>query len=168
MKNIRIATIILLGTVALLSSCSNIAFENPQPEHANELASTTDEIRGTWLNEKGDKVKITSNKIILPDVKWRLGEDCILKASNGRYFLSTREEVGWMLMVAELEADNLHVWQFNIESSEDLNELEMLTKVTTLGDSDEETYFINPSHEEFERMLESEFLEEIGVFTRKK
>ncbi|MFT5185073.1 MAG: hypothetical protein ACI84C_002209 [Flavobacteriales bacterium] len=169
MMNSRIVSLTLIAVVVLLSSCSSIEFETVQPTHVNELVSMTDELKGTWVGEEGDKLKITSRWIKTPDMKYRLGDNCKLKVSNERYFLSLGEENEWSLIVAEVRGDEMTLWQFNVQTEEELAQLSKCTAVTIMNEDSQydPSYHINPGHEEFERMLESDLKEELGVFNRK-
>ncbi len=169
MKTSNIYNLTLIAAVVMLTSCSNVVFETVQPTHEKELVSTTDELQGTWIGEGGEGLKISSRRIKTPDMKYMLGTDCKLKASNGRYFLSFPEDDAWMLIIAEVKGDKMVVWQFDVQTEEEFAELQKITSVILINeDSDYDAKaLLNPSHEEFERMLDSDLKEELGVFVRK-
>lgn len=167
MKKITISALVYVFAALLLSSCTFVVFEKAQPVDARSFSQIPKELHGTWQDEDEDLLKITESTVQFEEAKWTLGENTRLKLSGDRYYFNINEGDGWVIFVCEVDQTEMKVYNF-IAGAEDVPRLEKITPAEMrYNESGElESVHVDPSPEEFEKLLNSEFLQDEVVFTR--
>lgn len=98
--------VIFILSVAVLSSCTEIVFEEAQPAGAKALKQIPKEFQGKFgmviLNEE-TIMEITSNSIVNDDGKAYLSDSLVIKKLDNRYVLSRKQLDG--------QGDKVGTWQ---------------------------------------------------------
>jgi hypothetical protein len=98
--------VILILSVVILSSCTEVVFKEAQPASAKALKEIPQELRGKFglviLNEE-TIMEITANSIVNDDGMAYLSDSLVIKKLDNRYVLSRKQLDG--------EGDKVGTWQ---------------------------------------------------------
>lgn len=151
-----------LSVIVLVSSCSDVAFEKPQPVWVtkNETAIPK-HLQGLYASGT-DTLRITVNRIAdtkaKPDFDYTLSDSVQLKMYNGNYFLNVQDEAkrNWQMLMARAENNYLLLYTLSFKDSMVQKKVRAITSVKEIQDTNGNgvTYIINPTAEAFHKMLD--------------
>ncbi len=156
---------ILFSGLIFMSSCTSICFENPQPVGQKNLAEFPKKLVGLYIDvENGDTVVTIFHDgftIHLNDenVKILLSEKSVLRKYKSYYFLNLRndEDSLWTVYIADPGKKKTLVLYDIFTGEDQLEQLKAITEVKHKGDA-EETFYINPTLEELNRIIKTGLL----------
>lgn len=157
----------LLIVVTLFCSC-NVYFNSPQPSWVTKNEKVIPrKFRGTYLKpdlmDHGtpDTICITEKRIVdnlkHHNTDFTLSDSVVLRIYHHAYFLNLydSEEMRWIIIMAKKEKQNI---LYSMIPSED-SIIPKLKKITKVEDNvlynDDKKYYINPSPEEFRKILKA-------------
>lgn len=159
---------LLFSVFFLVSSCSSVFYENPQPAGQENLTEFPKKLLGTFVDaEKGDTIaQVSSDGFSLiingNDVKIPLSDKTILRKYKAYYFLSLKQEADsmWTVYIVKPEKKKTFVLYDFANEESTLSQLKGITKIKSLTKSAGETpvNVINPSLEELDKILDSGLL----------
>ena len=155
----------------LFVSCDDILFEKPQPPWIGKSEATfPDKLRGIYASTKKDTIRIDANSIAplhpkKDDVIFTLSDSILLRADKDYYYLNIRTEQYWDVTLGKLKGDSLFSYTL---SSKDEEVRKTIGKITPLKDikGDSGNYVINPSSEEFRKILDKNIFKQADVYVR--
>jgi len=167
-RNIALKLSTLVCIILIISSCSSVYYENPQPAGQENLSEFPKKLIGTYVDvEKGDTIAIVSKEgfsinMNSNDVKIPLSEKTILRKYKNYYFLSLKQEADstWTVYIVKPEKKKTFVLYDFANEESTIAQLKAITKVKKQTKSAGETPIpvINPSLEELDKILESGLL----------
>jgi hypothetical protein len=164
----------LFYLLTMLCSCSDVHFEKPQPVWISKNETTIPKnIQGYYASGK-DTMRITEKRIvdtkIKPDFDLTLSDSFLLKIYNHIYFLNMRnEENNWTIIMANVARDYLILYGLSFKDSTVQKRLKEITTVKEIKDSSGKItdYIINPTSEEFRKMLDQKLFNDVSDTMKK-
>lgn len=158
----------------MLCSCSDGHFEKPQPVWISKNETTIPKnIQGYYASGK-DTLRITEKRIvdnkIKPDFDLNLSDSILLKIYDHNYFLNIRnEENNWTVIIANVAQDYIILYGLSFKDSTIQNRLKEITRVKEIKDSSGQItdYIINPTSEEFRKILDQKLFNDASDTMRK-
>lgn len=175
----KILSICFLLASITLFSCKSMYFKVSQPLDTINLDEFPDSIRGLYISEDIDTLKIDQFSFIMgnKDASFEGGgslntDSVTLKQSNNYLVLSMKDDVYWNVVLMKYNNDTLAIFGIDINEKENitLNSISKITPFRTIKNDREEIvdYLINPSKIQFEQLVELGFFTEKIRFIRKK
>jgi len=186
MKNLNLILLLLLFYI---TSCTDVKFETSQPKDGKELDIIPKSMRGVYIADKDyDTLKVY-------DKSFHLGNNAsafyvvdkildksnvVLKPYNDYFVLSLKNNGYWESVLIKQKDNKLITNTFNLitksmsltNGSGDslLNILKEITKVKEIFKKDSTVYYllINPTNEEFNKIVKKGFFKDTIVFTKIK
>lgn len=175
-------TILFLALITfMVTACSDVLFEEPQPVDTNELKSIPPELIGTFVNKSDDTLTITENSFhfsnetsSIPTINGDLtGGESVLKMLNEHYVLSSRVELDttyWTVLIINVTKKGLSVNYFPLDDAPDkkkeklIKRIQNITEVREIEDSVDNynLFLLAPTKLEFEKLVKE------GVFDEKE
>ncbi len=166
----RLVSSLILISGVVLTSCTEVAFNQPVPPNQVILAEMPAEIFGVYENTDGEIMILDTKSVRLFDNEHALGAETQLKQLKDYYFLNLRDENGnFLVYFAKLEDADLHVYWFNGEDDKTLKNLCKYAEVESiLKDTGEiDSYVVDISQETFLEILNAEAFNDMGMYYRK-
>jgi len=164
--------------LVFMSSCSPVIFKKTQPRDTEALRSIPAQFIGTYVSEEELKDTITidahaftSNGI--PPIAGNMTDGkTVIKTLADNYILNTSTGKYWETFIVRTTPNGLTVASISFEEEKEtkLSKLESITKVKQIKDKDHAkiTYLINPTKEEFEKIMASGIFNQVMKFRRIK
>jgi hypothetical protein len=174
MKKMSSTIPFLFYLLPMFFSCSYVQFEKPQPAwiSKNETAIPKN-IQGYYASGK-DTLRITEKRIvdnkIKPDFDLNFSDSFLLKIYDHTYFLNIRnEENNWTIIKANAAQDYIILYGLSFKDSTIQNRLKEITRVKEIKDSSGQItdYIINPTSEEFRKILEQKLFNDVSDTLKK-
>lgn len=155
----------LLCLFAVVSSCKEISFKEPQPKGKPALNEMPKSLRGKYLliEEKStnkDTLYITREgyRVSGDSTKGVLGDSLILKKYKGYYFFNDNENPEWLLRIVK-QADNGDLSYMSMDHSEEsFNEfifrLNKEIQIDSFHVNNEILYQIDPTPQQLIELIE--------------
>jgi len=193
-KSILTFFLIIFSSI-VFTSCTVVQFQTASPKQGGKLEIFPDELIGDYVNvEKlSDTLIISKKEYRIGRVKYAKNiifehgdlsdKSFLLKQIDNFYILNIRkheDEGFWLALPIKLKDNILKVYYLNMESEiedkekqatykkEKLKLLKSMTEVKLISkeNSKDDTYLINPTDKELNRMLNSDLFDEILEFKR--
>lgn len=175
MKTYKAIAVFILASFFLVS-CDDILFEQPQPVWVSKNEATFPEkLRGIYTSDKEDTVLISAKSIgpLHPkphDVIFTLSDSLLLRVDKDNYYLNIRADQYWDVTIGRIKGDSLIT--YTLTSKDDKNEEvhKALEGITHLKKNmeDSSNYVINPSSEEFRKILDKDLFRKADVYLKLK
>lgn len=168
--------LILTATCFLtLFSCIEVKFEESQPINTKSLTEFPKSLQGRYIVNSGDSISDTiviakncyteiaaikvdsTNKT--EDKKFYLSDSLVLKEFNTQYIVNIKEKGSWfMAIIKQLNNNGLSILTIDASNEEAIERVKEITNVKTIRDEKGEidTYILNPTKAEFEKLLQME------------
>lgn len=162
MKKILFSFAAFVFVLTLFCSCSDVQFEEPQPVWiAKNEAAIPKNLHGHYASGN-DTLRISEKRIvdnkIKPDFDLNLSDSVLLKIYNQNYFLNVydEEKKNWAVIMAKQEKEDIMLYTLSFKDSIVQRRLKEITTVKEMKDSSGAVtdYIINPTAEEFRKILE--------------
>lgn len=186
--------LIILSSI-IFTSCTVVQFKTASPKQGEKLEIFPDELIGEYVNVKklSDTLIISKKEYKIGRVKYAKNiifehgdlsdRSFLLKQIDGFYILNIRkheDEGFWLALPIKLKENVLKVYYLNLEletkdkekqaayRKEKLKLLKSITevKLTSKENSKGDTYLINPTDKELNRMLNTDLFDEILEFKK--
>jgi hypothetical protein len=172
MKNL----FVILCVFVLLTSCTMVRYENPQPKNVVALKKFPEQMHGTYISEEQDTLQIDSLSF-----QFRNGEEInmlgnlssaetVLKQSGKYYVINLYEEDGWDVFLVRVKKNKITIYFTSLSSNvEDLMEdLKATSPVQEVIDStgNLKYYLIDPRPEAFRDLIQKRLYNEKLIFDR--
>lgn len=168
-------------SLVVLSACSKVRFEEPQPSDGRELTEIPSQMHGHYLDDSGDSLSVGVDYFQLScDDKKRLApERIVLKKKGDYYFLSCNEEIisgnahieeGWEVLPFQMVDDTLILYFIDTTTETDkqqsLTLISSILPMQTRLSGHEEYYVVNPSVREFSELMRSGVFSVLNKYTK--
>jgi hypothetical protein len=161
----------------LLTSCTAVKFENPQPDGATALTEFPQKIMGTFTSDESDTLRIMKNSFRFSDGKEidfeaeLSAENTVLKLHRNTYILNLKDNGTWDVFPIKFSTNKITVYFADLKSGTEkllkANHPEAVQEIRT-EDGKLDHYLIDPSVEEFDRLLKKKLFNEKVEFKRLK
>ena len=161
----------------LLTSCTAVKFENPQPAGAMALNEFPQKIRGTFTSDESDTLMITNDSFRFSDGKEinfsaeLSAENTVLKLHKNTYILNLKDNGSWDVFPLKFSKNKITVYFADLNSkTESLLKAKFPEAVQEVRTEDGKLdhYLIDPSATEFDRLLKKKLFFEKVEFKRLK
>jgi hypothetical protein len=170
--------ILFLTTAVLLSSCTAVKFEEPQPAAAPSLSEFPAKMNGLFVSNEDDTLHIERNFFRFssgPEVNFEAGlssSNAVLKKVKRNYILSLEDENGWDVFPLRISGKKITVRYANLEGRSeqlilDLQKSSSVKEIRTENGKIDH-YLIRPTEKEFRRLLRKKLFSEKIVFRKIK
>ena len=166
---------LLLLLALLLTSCTAVKFENPQPYGAETLSEFPQKVIGTFTSDESDTLKIMKNSFRFSDGKEIVfetklsAESSVLKSHKNTYILNLKDNGTWDVFPFKFTSNKITVYFADVKSgTEKLLKAKHPEGVQEIRNEDGKLdhYLIDPSAEEFDRLLKKKLFGEKIEFKR--
>lgn len=160
---------VLIVSVFILSSCTDIAFDQPLPPDEVVLAEMPVELLGSYENKDGDELIIKEVSLRVLDKEHQMGSETQMKQFKDSYFLNLEDEEGnFQVFFAQLDGQDLNVFWFDGEDDKTLKKLTSLAQVETRRSENGEVdgYVVHVTQQEFLDLLGAAAYNELGTYYR--
>ncbi len=170
MKTIQAIAALLLVSV-FFASCDDILFEHPQPPWVNKDETTFPEkLRGMYISPKGDTIRISATSIgpLHPkkdDIIFSLSDSLLLRSDKENYYLNMKAEQYWDVILERIKGDSLITYTLNGKDEEVGKAIEKITRLKKTKE-DSSSYVINPSADEFKKILDKNIFRQGDVYLK--
>ncbi len=168
--NISKYTSILL-IIFLLAGCSSVRFASPQPEKGRALKKIPKSFRGTYADSIFT-LKLSADTLFFEKQAFPITRDdpvdkqVQLRFYNPNYFAVFKDSLWYDIFMVNFYENKMAIYTLNSEQRT-LNLLKRIVKVDTI-DGETDQYMIDPSHREFDEILEWDLWKPAAVLTKKK
>lgn len=175
--------ILLLATALVLTSCSAVKFEEPQPASAASIPEFPAKMLGTYISEENDTLYIEKKhfKYLVKEeghgdegsVEGELApHSSVLKKVRNTYILNLKDEQGWDVFPFKIFRNKMILYYeaMDTESEQLILNLQKTSNVQEIKTEDGkfDHYLINPSAKEFRKLLKKNLFSEKIVFRKVK
>ncbi len=180
--------ILYLGILTIINSCGpQIYFEQSQPTNIEREKIFPKSLQGIYIDNKNkdfiyiiDKFTIEYRNTkkqggILDGMSWKgqLSDSLILKNNENQFYLNLKSdnENKWFVIIISMKDDDNLIARFI--DGDNQTEVEKLKRITTVQEiidtnGDIDSYLINPTNIELEKMLQVEMFSIKMTFTKIK
>ena len=161
----------------LLVSCTGVKFDSPQPFGAPTLDEFPQKILGTFTSDENDTLRITKNSFRFSDGKEidfeaeLSAENTVLKLHRNTYILNLQDNGSWDVFPIKFSSNRITVYFADINSKTEkllkAKHPETVQEIRT-EDGKLDHYLIDPSAQEFDRLLKKKLFSERVKFKRLK
>jgi hypothetical protein len=172
MKTLYSLFIVLIALT--ISSCSNLVYQKPVPQHNQVLTTFPKNLQGTYVDSNQDTLFIYPRSYQYGKVgrmgsfSGELNKELILKNQGSYYFLNFQDNDGfWELIGAKLDSDQLILYFVDIKTKEDVDIINSVIKKGKVKSTRHEgKYVANPSGEEMIELFNHDFISEKSFLTK--
>ena len=170
-KNLLISTLAL----ALFASCTMVKFTEPQPAGIKNLDKMPSEVNGMFVGNNNDTLIVNMGWFSFKSTKgdinldMKLGDSTIVRKYKNYIFLSSREDNGWNLVVAEpKDGDRLTLYMLYVDNSDQLARIKKIISLTEKKDAEGKTdyYTAKPTKDQLITLLKQGLFQEIVTLTK--
>ena len=161
--------LILSVTVMILSSCTMVRFEQPQPVNTKALKEFPSSWVGVYIADQDTAfVKSNSYKFGKEAESFLSPDKAVLKRIGDYYVLSSKQEEGdWDVILIKPIYNGLEVYGIDYDKNEELiiDNLKKIISVKEIkkGESNKsERYVINPGKREFMNLIKKDQFRSLG------
>ena len=182
MKNVILIFTVLLGC---LSSCSNVLFETSQPKDVNELEIIPKSLIGVYIgNNDRDTLRIYdksfhySDKISNGfDINDTLKKNKVVLKPFKEYFIlslsDNHNHDSWTVFLVKQKENKLFLTSLSTETSNKDSIIKKLKEITNVKEAKNNNgkadyIILNPTIDEFEKIIKSGLFTEVAEFTKIK
>ena len=109
----------------VFASCNVVRFAEPQPAGVKNLGKLPTEVNGMFVGNDNDTLIVSMGWFSFKSTKgntninMKLGDSTVVRQYKNYIFLSSREDNGWNVVVAEpKEGDRLTIYMLYVENSD--------------------------------------------------
>jgi len=175
-KLIIMKRLILVSLAACtMVACNMVRFEVPQPNGVQNLSKIPEKLTGMFIGSDHDTLMVDvgwfSFKSTKGDmnVNMKLSDSTVLRQYNNYYFLSSREDNGWNVVVVEPKSgDRVTIMMLYVDNTDKLARIQKIVKLKEIkkDDGDTDYYLTNPTKEQLVQLLDQGLFEEIVTLRR--
>lgn len=161
--------IALILSVITLSSCTDVAFDQPLPPNEVILTEMPAELVGSYENKEGDELIIEQVSLRVLDKDHQMGPKTQMKQFKDTYFLNLEDEEGnFQVFFAQLDGQDLKVYWFDGEDDKTLKKLNDLAHVETRFSENGEVdgYVVHITQKEFLDLWSAEAYNKLDTYYR--
>lgn len=158
--------VLILAVGIVLTSCTEVIFEEPQPLGVKQLKSIPSELQGSFsfviMNEE-TLMEIGSNYITGDDDRSYLSDSLIIKKMGNQFIVNKRiddageKEGMWEVYVLEDKGCGfVKATSFIINSDTYVSKFEASTGGTVIGEGQEKSMIIKPTADQFNSILKDD------------
>jgi len=171
--------LILALTGIGFSSCTSVKFENSQPKDTEELNAFPPSLVGVYFDGEKDTLTLTNNSFKYGNEKsffhlngTLASGESTLKISNDYLVLSLKDKGTWEVIVGKFSGKDLIAFYIDIDKEREKT-IKQLKEIVTVKEikNDNGTidyYLINPTKNEFEKLIQKNLFAKKVVFKRIK
>jgi hypothetical protein len=151
----------------IMTSCTTVKFDKPQPADTNELKSFSSNLIGTFVGNSNDTLVISdksfnygSKKSSLIHIDGNLTNgQTVLKMSQDNYVLSLKDSSYWIVVIIKGTQTGLSVKYISLDKPDKdkeavIKKIQDITKVKEIKKEGKVDYYLlAPTKQEFEKML---------------
>jgi hypothetical protein len=159
----------LIAAALLLSSCTaSVVFEDPMPRQSQLLKEIPRQFHGTWIDENEDPWIVQSAGILTDGKLMKNNGETQIRTEDNHMFVNVRYENGWELYIAEVDGSTMDVYSLDIDDDRLFKKLGRMTDLDITYDEEGErkTVRLNPTDQEFRKMVRRKFFTHQGTLTR--
>lgn len=153
---------ILVCIFIILSSCSNIVYQNAVPKNSDICQEFSSDIIGNYIDIEGDTLSISAHKYSYGNkndmlfISGKLNEDLVLKKYSDYYFLNFKNDEGfWEMLAAKPYEKHLVIYCIDASNRQQLKIVNsLLSKNKAKSIKKNGKYIINPEDDEVIELLE--------------
>jgi len=163
----RYMTIISSLLSLLLTSCSEVYFEQPQPPGKTNISAFPHKIHGLYLTPEGDSMLSIYNNHIMyymdqeKGLRFTMNDNLIARKYRGDYYININdtENPYWMVFLFTFKKGNLLLKYPDLQDGD----LEKFRKIATIREANEfheplfSGYLLNPSLKELRQLVKEDF-----------
>ncbi len=170
-KNLLISALALV----LFASCNMVKFTEPQPAGIKNLDKMPPEVNGMFVGNNNDTLIVNMGWFSFKSTKgdinldMKLGDSTIVRKYKNYIFLSSREDNGWNLVVAEpKEGDRITLYMLYVDNSDQLARIKKIISLTEKKDAEGKTdyYIAKPTKDQLITLLKQGLFQEIVTLTK--
>ncbi|MHA6280951.1 hypothetical protein ACXYMT_12295 [Salinimicrobium sp. CAU 1759] len=169
--------IFFLLLAVLLTSCTAVKFQDPQPKGTAILQEFPQKFLGTFTSDESDTLRITKDSFRFSDGKEiefaaeLSAENTVLKLHKNTYILNLKDNGSWDVFPIKFSPNKITVYFADINSKTErllkAKHPETVQEIRT-EDGKLDHYLIDPSAKEFDRLLKKKLFSEQVEFKRLK
>ena len=152
-----------------------LRFAEPQPAGVKNLGKLPTEVNGMFVGNDNDTLIVSMGWFSFKSTKgntninMKLGDSTVVRQYKNYIFLSSREDNGWNVVVAEpKEGDRLTIYMLYVENSDQLARIKKVIALTEKKTSDGNTdyYIAKPTKEQLVTLLKQGLFHEVVTLTK--
>jgi len=159
MKSIQ--SLLFLGLILFLGSCSNVVFDHAVPKDQIALENFPQDLQGQYLDTENDTLRIFDTQYTYGELKGykilegKLGKDLILKQLGDYYFLNFKNENDfWEMIAAQKTNDGLLLKCVDVENKHEIKSINKhISKGKAKSLKKDGKFLIDPNNEELLKIL---------------
>ena len=170
---------LLFITLLVVSSCTDVQFQEAQPQNAPTLTEFPEKMRGLFASEDDDTLLIDDTSFTYYNGKeinvtgpLTSSGDVILKKLGNKYILNIKDDESWDVYPLQVSNNRIKAGYAVLDpkTQQFIRELEKSSKVKMINTEDGKFshYLISPSDEDFKKLLRKNLFSEKIVFKRIK
>ncbi|RLD63817.1 MAG: hypothetical protein DRJ01_02795 [Bacteroidetes bacterium] len=176
MKKLFLFSVVLL---TIITSCTTVAFETPQPKNSDELSEFPQELIGIYIDKDSDTLTIKKNSFKYGNKKttaFHMEEKLtpnkiILKKCEDSFVINLRDTSSniWNVFIFKKNKKNILVYYIDLgkdNKEEIINNLKDITTAKEIKNKkgEIEKYIINPTKKEFKLLIDSKIFSKVNEF----
>lgn len=159
--------LLIAGTVA---ACTDLSFPRPMPDGVADLIEFPVDMRGTFVSKYNhDTVVVSATEVKGAEI--RLDQDHLLRAYKDYLVLNERNGDRWnLVLIRPCNEKSFVVYVFDIRDAKKRRAIGRITEITevTDGEGGVEYLYVNPTPEQFDKLIGSKCLSRVEKFKRLK
>jgi len=173
MQRFFLLRFVLPVLILFSAACNDILFEQPQPSWIHENTNTFPEfVRGYYYNGY-DTIEVKEKRITQYNSDKKeddlvLSDSLIFRVDGKNYFLNFRVEGKWVVFLVKDVADSISTFELKSDDDQTRKKLAAITEVrkTKSASDDSPEYIINPSAEEFRKILDTHIFQKTDTYRK--
>jgi hypothetical protein len=165
----KVSCLLLFGLV--ITACTEISFQEPQPKGVKKLKTFPPSLHGRYLlpeesdHQPPDTLIISNNayKIVgainkndLLD-QGTLGDSLVLKNYKGYYFINFHLDNHWVIRVFRLQKNGIVLYEVNLSDAQTLDHLKTKLQPVILKEDSNTFYEVDPTPKELLKFIQAHY-----------
>ncbi len=168
---------ILFMTALVISSCTAVKFQDPQPRQAPAVSEFPERMRGTYTSAEDDTLHVSANSFSYYNGKeinvtgtLITSGDVILKEFEKGLILNLKDDQGWDVIPLKVSRNKIRAGFAVLDPKTQplILELEKSSKAQRINADDGKFshYLLSPTQEDFKTLVRKKLFSEKTVFKR--